>query len=92
MTRSLARPPSDKPPSDVIEHGTRVAATVVRDRMHTSPFLFLGLGAVGGYLLGGGLSLRLGSAALRTVSHAMMGDVAAAMIRGVAKARSQDRS
>lgn len=74
--------PSDDLP-EAVERGSRVVAAWLRRQMATRPYATLGAGAAAGYVLGGGLGPRVGLLVLRGASHAMLADVAGAVVRGV---------
>jgi outer membrane lipoprotein SlyB len=71
---------------DVVERGSRVAATWLRRQMVVNPYATLGIGAFAGWVLGGGLSPALGGLVVRGAGRVMLADVAGAVVRGVADA------
>lgn len=70
--------------SEALETSSRIVAAWLRRQMATNPYATLGAGAVAGYVLGGGLSPRVGSLVVRGATRAMLADMAGAVVRGIA--------
>ena len=89
-----AEPPSERPPGCVegrLERDTKEllaamerlsddASSSLRDQVDRRPYVSLGLGLLGGYVLGGGLTSRLGALVLSAVWRAALANL---VTRGV---------
>ena len=65
-----------------VEQRTQTLANYVREKAQQQPYATVALGAAAGYVLGGGLTLRLTRFLLTNVARAAAGSLVAATIRG----------
>ncbi len=65
-----------------VEQRTQAVANYVREKAQDQPFLTIATGAAAGYVLGGGLTLRLTRFVLTNVGRAVAGNLVAATIHG----------
>ena len=65
-----------------VEQRTQTLANYVREKAQQQPYATVALGAAAGYVLGGGLTLRLTRSLLTNVARAAAGSLVGATIRG----------
>jgi len=65
-----------------VEQRTQAVANYVREKAQDQPYLAMAAGAAAGYVLGGGLTLRLTRFVLTNAGRAVAGNLVAATIRG----------
>jgi hypothetical protein len=65
-----------------VEQQAQALANYVREKAQDQPFLTVAVGAAAGYVLGGGLTLRLTRFVLTNAGRAVAGNLVAATIRG----------
>lgn len=66
-----------------IERGSSELAALVRDEMRRSPWIGIAAGFTAGYVLGGGLTVRLTGVLVAALARAMMANAVAAAARGM---------
>lgn len=65
-----------------VEQRTQAVANYVREKAQDQPYLTVAAGAAAGYVLGGGLTLRMTRFVLTNAGRALAGNLVAATIRG----------
>jgi hypothetical protein len=65
-----------------VEQRAQAVANYVREKAQDQPYLTMAAGAAAGYVLGGGLTLRLTRFVLTNAGRAVAGNLVAATIRG----------
>ena len=81
--RPAAGTPPDRPTcSRPSSSEAQALANYVREKAQDQPYLTMAAGAAAGYVLGGGLTLRLTRFVLTNAGRAVAGNLVAATIRG----------